>query len=180
MYAQRDAVILQEDVHDVVVDMFKKVAIDLINNAITYESKEPLVDVEKLIPLVMPRYLKEGEHDLYELEGILIEEACDKLADWMIKKFEAKKEEWGEGLFRLAEKQILIRIIDRNWTNHIDAMTKLREGIHLRAYAQTDPLQHYTHEGYEMFEQLKSKIAIETVTYCINAEVRTTGPKSKG
>ncbi len=177
MYAQRDAVILQEDVHDVVVDMFKKVAIDLINNAITYESKEPLVDVEKLIPLVMPRYLKEGEHDLYELEGILIEEACDKLADWMIKKFEAKKEEWGEGLFRLAEKQILIRIIDRNWTNHIDAMTKLREGIHLRAYAQTDPLQHYTHEGYEMFEQLKSKIAIETVTYCINAEVRTTGPK---
>ncbi|HHU28679.1 TPA: preprotein translocase subunit SecA [bacterium] len=177
MYAQRDAVILQEDVHDVVVDMFKKVAIDLINNAITYESKEPLVDVEKLIPLVMPRYLKEGEHDLYELEGILIEEACDKLADWMIKKFEAKKEEWGEGLFRLAEKQILIRIIDRNWTNHIDAMTKLREGIHLRAYAQTDPLQHYTHEGYEMFEQLKSKIAVETVTYCINAEVRTTGPK---
>ena len=83
----------------------------------------------------------------------------------------------GQCLFRLAEKQILIRIIDRNWTNHIDAMTKLRERIHLRAYAQTDPLQHYTHEGYEMFEQLKSKIAIETVTYCINAEVRTTGPK---
>jgi preprotein translocase subunit SecA len=178
MYKQRDAVILNEDVHNVVVEMFTKVAADLINEAITYENKEPMVDVEKLTPLVMPRYLKEGEANLHDLEGLLIEEAQEKLAGWMLKKFEAKKELWGEGVFRLAEKQILIRIIDNNWTNHIDNMTKLREGIHLRAYAQTDPLQHYTQEGYDMFEQVKSTIATETVTYCINAEVRT-NPSTK-
>ena len=57
-------------------------------------------------------------------------------------------------------------------------MTKLREGPFKSLCSNRS--QHYTHEGYEMFEQLKSKIAIETVTYCINAEVRTTGPKSKG
>jgi preprotein translocase subunit SecA len=173
MYKQRDAVILNEDVHNVVVDMFTKVAADLIKDAITYENKEPMVDVEKLIPMVIPRYIKEGEANLRELEGLLIEEAQEKLGGWMIKKFETKKESWGEGVFRLAEKQILILIIDNNWTNHIDNMTKLREGIHLRAYAQTDPLQHYSQEGYDMFEQVKSTIATETVTYCINAEVRT-------
>ena len=60
----------------------------------------------------------------------------------------------------LYEKNILLSVIDYTWINHIDAMSKLRNGIHLRAYAQKDPLQEYTEEGFSMFESMNSNIAI--------------------
>ena len=55
------------------------------------------------------------------------------------------------------------RNMDRNWIEHIDMMDKLRNGIHLRAYAQNNPLQAYIEEGYEMFEEMQARIAREVV-----------------
>ena len=57
------------------------------------------------------------------------------------------------------ERSILLGVIDYTWINHIDAMTKLRNGIYLRAYAQKDPLAEYTEEAFYMFEQMTASIA---------------------
>jgi preprotein translocase subunit SecA len=90
----------------------------------------------------------------------------------LVSKEEARGELWGANIFRMVEKQILTKVIDTNWTNHIDQMSRLRDGIGLRSYANTNPLQSYINEGYKMFEDMKMKIAEEVTHYCLNARVK--------
>ncbi len=60
----------------------------------------------------------------------------------------------------------MLKVIDRNWIDHIDTMSKLSDGIHLRSYAQSNPLQAYVSEGYELFEEMTPRIAREVVSFC--------------
>ena len=69
------------------------------------------------------------------------------------------------------EKTMVLRLMDRAWQNHIDIMSKLREGIHLRSYAQNNPLQAYVEEGYELFEEMMNTISRDVVTFCNNLKV---------
>ena len=64
-----------------------------------------------------------------------------------------------------------LRTIDRAWSNHIDVMSKLRDGIGLRSYAQGNPLQAYVNEGYELFESMMRTISQEIVAFCMNMKV---------
>ena len=96
----------------------------------------------------------------------------DDVYDVLIKSFFQRKEEWGPEIFREVEKQILLRTIDKYWTDHIDRMAKLRDGIGLRAYANTNPLQSYVNEGYKMFQDMMDKIAEETVFQCLRVQVK--------
>ena len=66
---------------------------------------------------------------------------------------------------------MVLRLMDRAWQNHIDIMSKLREGIHLRSYAQNNPLQAYVEEGYELFEQMMNTISNDVVTFCNNLKI---------
>ena len=70
------------------------------------------------------------------------------------------------------EKAISLRVIDTHWMDHINAMSLLREGIYLRQYAQENPLQAYTAEGYEMFDNLLATIDMDISRYLLNAEIR--------
>jgi len=70
------------------------------------------------------------------------------------------------------EKNIVLRNMDRNWIEHIDMMDKLRGGIHLRSYAQNNPLQAYVSEGYEMFEEMMQRIAREVVFFALKVQVK--------
>ena len=69
------------------------------------------------------------------------------------------------------EKTMVLKVIDRAWVNHIDIMSKLREGIHLRSYAEGNPLQAYVSEGYALFEDMMARISQEIVNFCLNARV---------
>lgn len=66
---------------------------------------------------------------------------------------------------------MVLKIIDRAWVNHIDTMSKLRDGIHLRSYAQDNPLQAYVNEGYEMFEGMMQDTSMEIVRFCMNVRI---------
>ena len=72
---------------------------------------------------------------------------------------------------RSVEKEVSLRTIDRAWSNHIDTMDKLRNGIGLRGYAQSNPLQAYVQEGYQLFEDMMATISQEIVTFCMNVRV---------
>ena len=76
------------------------------------------------------------------------------------------------------ERTIVLRNMDRNWIEHIDMMDKLRNGIHLRSYAQNNPLQAYIEEGYEMFEDMMGRIAREVVFFAL--KVQSTKTKCVG
>ena len=65
------------------------------------------------------------------------------------------------------EKVVVLKILDRNWIEHIDMMSKLREGIHLRSYAQGSPLQAYISEGFKMYEDMMANISAEVINYCM-------------
>ena len=73
------------------------------------------------------------------------------------------------------EKTMVLRMMDRAWVNHIDIMSKLREGIHLRSYAQNNPLQAYVEEGYELFESMMNTISNDVVTFCNNVKIVVKG-----
>ena len=67
---------------------------------------------------------------------------------------------------------MVLQTIDRAWMDHIDTMDKLRHGIHLRSYAQNNPLEAYVSEGYEMFEDMLYQIAQDIVSFCLNVQIR--------
>ena len=72
---------------------------------------------------------------------------------------------------------IALRSVDRYWTTHIDSMAKLKEGIHLRSYAQSDPLKAYVDEGWDMFNEMIQNIADQCVNTLLTAQIRLKTPE---
>ena len=70
------------------------------------------------------------------------------------------------------QSSILLRVIDKNWPAHIDKMTKLRDGIFFRQYANANPLNQYKNDGFKMFNQMMEKIAQEVVLYTLRVQVQ--------
>ena len=100
-----------------------------------------------------------------ELTGDMLATARDNYAkrEQAIDQAMAGRMEPGKSAMRELERVILLRVVDEFWMDHIDAMTELRQGIGLRAYAQNDPVVAYKEEGYEMFENMVAAIQEETL-----------------
>ena len=97
----------------------------------------------------------------------------------MMQRYLNRRKEWNEELATQIEKTTSLRIVDRNWTGHIDTMDKLREGIHLRSYANKNPLQDYVNEGYSLFSEMQDIIAIEVVLNLLNIKVEIKKPEAE-
>lgn len=91
--------------------------------------------------------------------------------DRIITKYNEKEEQFGKEQMREFEKVIVLRAVDSKWMDHIDAMDQLRQGIHLRAYAQTNPLREYQMEGFAMFEHMIESIEDEVAKFVMKAEI---------
>ena len=96
-------------------------------------------------------------------EGIADEEILERLIDTSDRKMAEKAANYGPELMRLAEKSLLLQILDHSWKEHLLQLDHLRQGIGLRAYAQRDPLNEYKREAFEMFEEMLRRVR-ETVT----------------
>ena len=96
--------------------------------------------------------------NIKEIKNFNIDDICSeikKISDIHISK---KKTEYGLELFNMAEKSLLLQIIDQSWRDHLLTLDHLRQGISLRAYGQRDPLHEYKHEAFIMFEEMMQKI----------------------
>ena len=98
----------------------------------------------------------------------------------MVKAYDEREEELGEELMRALERFILLQIIDERWREHLHDMDYLREGIHLRGFAQIDPLVAYKNEGFEMFGSLMNGIWEEFARYIFHVEVEIEGENGQG
>ena len=98
----------------------------------------------------------------------LIEEFQDDARD----AYAAKVEEYGAELMREVERYLVLQVVDVRWREHLESMEYLRDGIHLRAMAQKDPLSEYRSEGHAMFEELTATIQEEVVRYLLRAPDR--------
>jgi preprotein translocase subunit SecA len=110
-------------------------------------------------------------------EGTDRETLVTQLREDVIQAYDEREEELGAELMRALERFMLLQIIDERWREHLHDMDYLREGIHLRGFAQIDPLVAYKNEGFEMFTELMNNIWDEFARYVFNVEVQTEEPQ---
>ena len=110
--------------------------------------------------------------DKEELVNHSTEDIVDTITNKVIEAYSNKIKEIPKEVVNEFEKAITLRVIDTNWMEHINTMSHLREGIHLRSYAQEDPLRAYTNEGFELFDNLLNTIDKQATIYLMKAEIR--------
>jgi preprotein translocase subunit SecA len=114
-----------------------------------------------------PEELDRESVDRTELKRLLAEDA--------IKLYEQREEELGEELMRALERYLILQIIDQKWREHLFDMDYLREGIHLRGFAQIDPLVAYKNEAFTLFQDLMNSIWSDFARMIFNVEVEVEG-----
>ena len=143
---------------------------------VIYQQRQKVLDGEDLREniLSMLRQSLEGtggdEEELKRFEGVYYPIGAvsrttdiDELYDMALQTYERKEAEYGTAIMRELERVIMLRVVDEYWMDNIDAMDDLKQGIHLRAYGQHDPVVEYKNEGYEMFTAMVQGIRDETV-----------------
>src|SRR5262245_33832232 len=128
-------------------------------------------DVESLFSEMASLYDCEIQPDELDLKRTSREELVAEFQDDALDAYEAKEEELGGELMREIERYLVLQIVDARWREHLDSMEYLRDGIHLRAMAQKDPLVEYRNEGSAMFDELNDQIREEVVRYLFHVEV---------
>ena len=167
MYAQRNFVLENEDVHSVIENMFRRVN-EAIVEANTTQEKHEVIDYESIEKRMHNMGISNFKKE--DINGLTKQETIDKCMEISFGAYEAKIKPVKNQIMPV-EKTMVLRLMDRAWQNHIDIMSKLREGIHLRSYAQNNPLQAYIQEGYELFESMMTTISNDVVTFCNNLRV---------
>lgn len=174
MYKQRDTILFSDSIFDSIQKYFERAAEGLVSESIVEIDQEKVVDETKLIKLVEPKYLAPGTINPTDFHQIPADEATDFLATIMYKIYLKKRKGWSDDVANYVEKTVTLQQVDKNWTKHIDTMSKLRESIYLRSYANSNPLQAYTNEGYDLFNKMALTISDEVVSNLLHVQVRVT------
>ena len=172
MYKLRDQVLETKDCYEITKRFYDLVADKAVNSVSVMEGKELKPDIDALTDLINEKYLSESKiqrDDFYGLERY--PDFVDRARTLLMKKTEDRRKEWGEKAYLGIQSSILLRVIDKNWPAHIDKMTKLRDGIFFRQYANANPLNQYKTDGFNMFNQMMETIAEQVVLYTLKAQV---------
>ena len=171
VYDKRDRIIEGKDIHDIVEDIFKTTGTFLSNKAVPVGSNSNLVSGELLVKEVEPRFLPEGTLNANAFDESYPEECGPDLGEAIQDYYNERRSQWPEDICQQIERNFILRCIDTNWTKHIDAMARLREGIHLRSYANVNPLQDYVNEGYKMFRECLDIASVDAVLNLVNVKI---------
>ncbi len=170
IYNQRDYILEHQDVHELIKEMFGRVIENLVRTHVEVKNHQEEVNVEGFLNALTAMQFTDISLDETSLKGKSVSEVIELAKDLAWNSYEAKIEPFKQHSLGL-EKNIVLSIVDRSWQEHIDTMSKLREGIHLRSYAQNKPLQAYVAEGYELFEDMLNRISQEVVGFCLRMRV---------
>ena len=170
MYEQRNYVLENEDVHGIVRDMIDRAIANIVEANVDHSRRDGAVDYAGVLQGLEVIGLEKDSIKEEELRGKSKDETSKYCAERIFQIYDDKIKDIRDQ-FKQFEKNIVLRNMDRNWIEHIDMMDKLRNGIHLRSYAQNNPLQAYIQEGYEMFEEMQARIAREVVFFALKIQV---------
>ncbi|GAB7388001.1 preprotein translocase subunit SecA [Bacillaceae bacterium] len=171
IYKQRREVLEKDNLRDVVINMINSYVERLIDMHCPQDELPEEWDLKALLDQCNGTFLREGTVTEQELKGKEREELLAFFRELVNKLYDEREQAIGPETMREFEKVVVLRAVDSKWMDHIDAMDQLRQGIHLRAYGQTDPLREYQLEGYEMFQDMIARIEEEVATYIMKAEV---------
>lgn len=179
MYSQRDEILYSPSIKDSISKYFDKCAEAIVKSCVKTADQENVVDGLELVKAVIPQYQPEGAIKAADFEGMASDDAAELLSEVLYRFYAKKRTSWEEDVANYVEKATVLQMVDRNWTRHIDTMSKLREAIYLRSYANSNPLQAYTNEGYEKFEQMVETISLDVVKMLLRVQVRMKTPEEK-
>ncbi len=176
IYEQRRQVLDGEDLQKNIRSMMHFVVQSVVGNAFGerthLEDKSHFADMMRhLEGTVLPHgaWLVSDE----ELANLTAEQAEEHILGLMEHIYEKKEQQYTPAVMREIERVMTLRVVDEYWMDHIDAMDDLRQGIRLRAYAQTDPVIEYKREGFDMFESMTNAIKEEIVRRVFMVRLKT-------
>ncbi|MGM7634527.1 preprotein translocase subunit SecA [Bacillus sp. Hm123] len=172
IYKQRDDVLESENLREIMEGMIETVIRQVVSLHINPVETEEQSNLQGLVDYVNGNLLQDGEVEVADLQGKEADEIVQLIFAKVKERYDEREEQMGEEQTREFEKVVLLRAVDSKWIHHIDAMDQLRQGIHLRAYGQIDPLREYQNEGFAMFENMVASINEEAAKYVMKAEIR--------
>lgn len=169
IYEKRNEVLDNENIHESVIEIFKNTITTLVEKHIEPEGYLTDDDKSEIIEFVNTNYMKNKPIDVKEIAELKQEEIEEYLTDKILKDYEKKISVAPN--FQEFERAITLRMIDSLWVDHISTMEHLKEGIMLRGYGQVNPLQAYTMEGFDLFENLLDKIDENIAGFLLKANI---------
>jgi preprotein translocase subunit SecA len=169
IYEQRRRVLEGDDLSEDVRGWIREVIENVVDEHTMAEYQEEW-DLPELITAMDALYGTGVA--LEEIQGFDREAIVDEFVEDALDEYKDREEGWGEEVARQVERYVILQVVDARWREHLESMDYLREGVHLRAMAQKDPLVEYRHEGHLMFEQLGREIREEVVSLLFHAEVQ--------
>ena len=171
MYAKRNEILDNESIHETVLNTIHNNIMDVVKSHIFPEGKLTDEDLTGITNYVNENLLRK-DIKVDDLKGKTEEDIIEFIYDKVIGEYENKIKDVPKEIVDEFEKVIMLNIIDKYWTEHINTMSHLREGIHLRSYAQSDPLRAYTVEGFDMYDKMKMNIDKDVTLLLVRAEIK--------
>lgn len=174
VYQQRDEVLNSESLEEMIDSIRADVLGEAIDTCIPPQSMPEQWDISGLeqhlesefaLRLPVQQWLDEDQ-SLYE------ETLREKISDELVKIYREKEEQVGIETIRQFEKQVLLQVLDTRWKEHLQSMDHLRQGIHLRGYAQKNPKQEYKRESFELFQSMLSNIKHDVIRVLSHVQVQ--------
>ena len=172
IYNKRNEILDSESIHEETLNLFKEYITSLVLGHIVDNKGLTENDYSEILETCNENLLKKHRLNLSEINGKGEYEVIDIIYDKVLKDYQEKLEDIPMEIVNEFEKAITLRVIDSHWMEHISTMSHLREGIGLRGYANENPLQAYTMEGYNLFDSMMNTINKEVATYLLKSEIR--------
>ena len=168
IYGERNNIIDNENSSELVNAMLQSTLQRSVTYYINDDEEEP--DYEPFINYIDDVFLNEGELKVSDVKGKDSEDIYNLVWQKVEAALAEQKTEIGDQ-FPEFERMILLRSIDTHWTDHIDTMDQLRQGIHLRSYGQQNPLRDYQNEGHQLFDSMMENIEEDVSKYILKSVV---------
>ncbi len=175
VYEQRNELMSSDDVSDAIESMREDVLTGVIDSYIPPQSLEEQWDIPGLQAALSEEFGLELDIQAWldEDDELHEETLRSRILEEMVKAYRAREEMIGSEVMRDLEKRIMLYVLDSQWKEHLAAMDYLRQGIHLRGYAQKNPKQEYKREAFEMFSQLLERIKHDVIVLLAKVEIRS-------
>lgn len=168
IYGERNSIIDSDESGGLVNDMLRSTLERSVNYYVNEEADDP--DYKPFINYVDDVFLNEGDIKVEDIKGKDNEDIFEFVWNKVEIALKDQKEKIGTQ-FDEFERMILLRSIDTHWTDHIDTMDQLRQGIHLRSYGQQNPLRDYQNEGHQLFDTMMQNIEEDVSKYILKSVV---------
>ena len=174
IYKQRDQVLNGDNVKDEITKMMHQSVEDTVDAFLPDSETREEWNIVGLRDNYMGWLLTEEDlqHSEEELKNISKDDIKAELIQKVDDLSASREELFGEQVTRELERVVMLKCVDVQWMDHIDAMDQLKRGIHLRGYAQRDPVVGYRNEGYDMFDQMIANIRDDTTRLFLSAKIQ--------